>query len=146
SARTADDLTRRPVLLAWDAAVVMSHNYHNDLRFLRVLLPVPLRYLGVLGPKSRTESLLRDITAGGFTPTAQQTERLYGPVGLDIGADTPEEIALAVAAEIRAVLAGRSGLPLRKSDHPIHDRPPDEIRPLVPAWTIDERVCLVEAD
>ena len=141
-----EDLAGRPVLSAWEAAVIMSHNYHNDLRFLRALLPAPLRYLGVLGPKSRTESLLRDLAADGFTPTAQQMERLYGPVGLDIGADTPEEIALAVAAEIRAMLAGRSGLPLRRSDRPIHDRPPDEIGSLVPAWNNDERVCLVEAD
>lgn len=141
-----EDLAGRPVLSAWEAAVIMSHNYHNDLRFLRALLPAPLRYLGVLGPKSRTESLLRDLVAGGFTPTARQTERLYGPVGLDIGADTPEEIALAVAAEIRAILTGRSGLPLRRSDRPIHDPPPDEIGPLVPTWNTDERVCLVEAD
>ncbi len=141
-----EDLTGRLVPSALEAAVIMSHNYHNDLRFLRALLPAPLRYLGVLGPKSRTESLLRDLTAGGFTPTARQTERLYGPVGLDIGADTPEEIALAVAAEIRTILAGRSGLPLRRSDRPIHDRPPDEIGPLVPAWNNDERVCLVEAE
>lgn len=141
-----EDLSGRPVLPAWEAAVVMSHNYHNDLGFLRALLPALLRYLGVLGPKSRTESLLGDLTADGFTPTARQMERLYGPVGLDIGADTPEEIALAVAAEIRAILAGRSGLPLRRSDRPIHDRPPDEIGPLVPAWNNDERVCLVEAD
>jgi len=141
-----EDLSGRPVPPAWEAAVVMSHNFHNDLRFLRTLLPAPLRYLGVLGPKSRTESLLCDLAAGGFTPTARQTERLYGPVGLDIGADTPEEIALAMAAEIRAVLAGRSGLPLRRSARPIHDRPPDEIGPLVAAWNNDDRVCLVEAE
>ncbi len=141
-----EELLGRPIVSAWEAAVVMSHNYHNDLRFLRALLPATLRYLGVLGPKSRTESLLRDLAAGGLTPTARQMERLYGPVGLDIGANTPEEIALAVVAEIRAILAGRSGSPLRKSDRPIHDRPPDEIRLLIPSLNIDERVSIIAAD
>lgn len=141
---SASELTGRLASLARGAAVIMSHHYSNDLLFLRALLPAPLRYLGVLGPRSRTESLLSDLAASGFRPTDRQRERLHGPVGLDIGADTPEEIAVAIAAEIRAVLAGRSGQPLRRRDSTIHDRLLDEDQPLAPVRTKGERVCLAE--
>lgn len=101
------------------AAVVMTHNYLHDLELLKTLLPSPVRYLGMLGPKSRTERLLREAE---ITLTDEQLHRLYGPVGLDIGADTPEAIALAIIAEIQAVLANRSGGLLRDRQGPIHSR------------------------
>jgi xanthine/CO dehydrogenase XdhC/CoxF family maturation factor len=105
------------------AAVIMSHSYRNDLRYLRALLPSPLRYLGVLGPKNRTERLLGCLEAEGLLvrPSAH-TQRIYGPAGLDIGAESPAEIALAILAEIGAVIAGRTGQPLRDRQWPIHDR------------------------
>ena len=103
-------------------AVAMTHNYLHDLKLLKKLLPSPLRYLGVLGPLSRTERLLQDLSAAGVVPTSEQLLKLYGPVGLDIGADTPEAIALAIVAEIQAVLANRSGGLLRDRRGPIHNR------------------------
>ena len=103
-------------------AVVMTHNYLHDLKLLEMLLPSPLRYLGVLGPLSRTERLLQELSAAGVAPTSEQLLKLYGPVGLDIGADTPEAIALAIVAEIQAVLANRSGGLLRDRREPIHNR------------------------
>lgn len=103
-------------------AVVMTHNYLHDLELLRTLLPSPLRYLGILGPRSRTKRLLEDLRQTGFIPTEDQLRRLYGPVGLDIGADTPEAIALSIVAEIQAVLASRSGGVLRDRKGPIHPR------------------------
>ncbi|MCS7312111.1 MAG: XdhC family protein [Acidobacteria bacterium] len=103
-------------------AVVMTHNYLQDLKLLEVLLPSPVRYLGVLGPRSRTDKLLGDLRAKGRTPTETQLSRLYSPVGVDIGAETPEEIALSILAEIQAVLTGRSAGLLRDRKGPIHER------------------------
>ena len=102
-------------------AVVMTHNYLHDLELLKTLLPSPVRYLGILGPKSRTEKLFQDLQEQGITPTDTQLQRLYSPVGLDIGADTPEEIALSIVAEIQAVLANHSAGSLRNKLGPIHD-------------------------
>jgi xanthine dehydrogenase accessory factor len=100
----------------------MSHSYRNDLHYLRALLPSPLRYLGVLGPRNRTERLLLCLEAEGLSQMSAHTRRVYGPAGLDIGADSPGEIALAILAEIGAVIAGRTGQSLRDRDCPIHDR------------------------
>lgn len=106
------------------ACVVMTHNFLHDLEILRAVLPSPARYVGVLGPRSRTEALLaalpRNGVLPGVTPTADQLDRLHAPIGLDIGAETPEEIALAILAEIRAVCSGRSGGFLRARAGRIH--------------------------
>lgn len=103
-------------------AVIMTHNYLHNLELLKILLPSPVRYLGILGPKSRTGKLLQDLQEQGITPSEQQLQRLYSPVGLNIGADTPEEIALSIVAEIQAVLGDRSGGSLRNYQGPIHER------------------------
>ncbi len=104
------------------AAVVMSHNQGDDRRFLRGLLDSPVGYVGVLGPRRRTDALLGELAADGFTPTPDRLARLYAPVGLDLGADTPAEIALAIVAEARAALAGRDAGSLRHRTGPIHSR------------------------
>ncbi|MGC1394714.1 MAG: XdhC family protein, partial [Coleofasciculaceae cyanobacterium] len=101
-------------------AVVMTHNYLHDQEILRTLLPSTVSYIGILGPKSRTQQLLSELEEEGINPTYEQLQRLYGPVGLDIGADTPEEIALAIIAEIKAVLADRGAGFLRNRTQPIH--------------------------
>jgi xanthine dehydrogenase accessory factor len=104
------------------AVVLMTHNYAHDLELLRFLLPSPAPYVGLLGPKARTDRLLADLAASGHAPAPHETERLHAPVGIDIGAEAPEEIALAILAEIRAVLAGRRGGKLRDRAGAIHDR------------------------
>lgn len=101
-------------------AVVMTHNYLHDREILQTLLLSPLCYLGILGPKSRTERLLQELREEEIIPTNEHLLKLYGPIGLDIGADTPEQIALAIAAEIQAILANRSGGLLRDRKGPIH--------------------------
>ena len=98
-----------------EAGVLMTHSYPTDLLYLEQLAPRNLRYLGVLGPRRRLQRLLAELG-----PRAPAGGLLYGPAGLDIGADTPAEIALAIAAEIRAVLAGRGGGSLRTRPTPIH--------------------------
>ncbi|MBN3957365.1 XdhC family protein [Nostoc sp. NMS8] len=101
-------------------AVVMTHNYLDDLEILKMLLLSPARYIGVLGPKARTERLLEDLRSQGIVYTPEQLKRLHGPIGIDIGADTPESIAIAIIAEIQAVLTNRSGNFLKNRNQPIH--------------------------
>ncbi|MBD2309689.1 XdhC family protein [Chroococcidiopsis sp. FACHB-1243] len=102
-------------------ALVMTHNYLYDSKLLQLLLPSPVRYIGVLGPKHRIDRLLQELRAEGMVYSEVQLERLYSPVGIDIGAETPEEVALAIVSEIQAVLASRSGGFLRNRQGPIHD-------------------------
>lgn len=102
------------------AVVLVSHNHHYDSRALACLLPSPVAYIGLLGARSRSQNLLAGLAAEGITFTGEQLTKLYTPIGLDIGADTPQEMAVAVIAEIIAVLAGRGGTFLRDRKQPIH--------------------------
>ncbi|TYZ10915.1 XdhC family protein [Hymenobacter lutimineralis] len=103
-----------------DFSLLMTHNYYYDLAVLQHLLTAPTRYIGLLGPRKKYERLLEDLRQ--HTPDAAERlqGRLYSPVGLNLGAETPEEIALSVVAEMQAVLAGRPAGFLRDSPHPIH--------------------------
>jgi len=96
----------------FDAAVIMTHNYLYDQTLVDALLPTRIAYIGLLGPRSRGEELLRVADA-----------RVHSPVGLDLGAETPEQIALAIVAEIEAELNRRTARPLRELDGPLHVRP-----------------------
>ncbi len=102
------------------AAVVMTHDLEHDLAILGALLESPAAYIGVLGPRRRTAKLLARLAASRGPPAAESGSRVFGPAGLDLGAEGPEEIALAIAAEIKAVAAGRRGGPLRDLPGPIH--------------------------
>ena len=114
--KTADKATSQMEFDEQTVAVVMSHNYLYDLEFLQTLDNVFLKYLGVLGPKKRTNRLLQDLKYEGCS----LPEQLYSPVGLDIGADSPEAIALSIIAEIQAVTQNRQGGFLRNRLTPIH--------------------------
>jgi xanthine dehydrogenase accessory factor len=111
-----------------DAAVIMNHHYERDLHFLAVWLGSDAPFIGVLGPRQRTGQMLATL-AGGAVPLDRVEHRIHAPVGLDLGGETPEEIALSIVAEIKASVAGRGGGPLRKREIPIHDR---EKAPSVP--------------
>jgi xanthine/CO dehydrogenase XdhC/CoxF family maturation factor len=106
-AAPAEELHTRVDLSRFDAAVVMSHHLNADLQYLGQLAESRVRYIGLLGPPERRRRLASELgpRAAGLAG------RLYGPVGLDIGARTPEAIALAIVAEIHAVLASRGGQP-----------------------------------
>lgn len=117
----ADTLAPGAALDADSLAVVMTHHYVHDVPVLRSLLPQPLRYLGLLGPKKRSEKILADLAKEGVAATDEERLRLHAPVGLDLGADTPEQVALAIVAEALAVLANRNARPLRERTTPIHD-------------------------
>jgi xanthine dehydrogenase accessory factor len=102
--------------------LLMTHNYNYDKAMLRELLPKKVRYIGVLGPAKKMDRMLRELETDGLNFTDQQLVGLHSPVGLDIGAESPEEIALSMIAEIKAVMAGRSGSPLRNGSDVIHPR------------------------
>jgi xanthine/CO dehydrogenase XdhC/CoxF family maturation factor len=97
------------------AAVVMTHNYEQDRTALEHLLKLELAYIGVLGPRARTERLLDDIGQ------PFRLRDLHSPVGLDIGAESPNEIALAICAEIQAVVRNRDAGFLRNRSRSIHE-------------------------
>jgi len=124
-------------------AVVMTHNYRNDLDLLKLLLPSAAPYVGLLGSKTRSARLLQELEDTGIKLTAAQRSKLHAPIGLDIGAETCEEIALAIVAEIRAALAGRAGGPLKERRAPIHEqaRPQEMRRPRMVA-VVESALCL----
>lgn len=99
--------------------VIMTHNYERDRNILRRLLHSSCQYVGALGPKRRTEKLLAEI---GDEFSDEQLSRLHAPIGLDIGSETPEEIALAIVAEIKSVLANRKGSFLRDRNGSINGK------------------------
>jgi xanthine/CO dehydrogenase XdhC/CoxF family maturation factor len=104
---------------AEEAVVVMTHSYEQDRKILSALLVKDARYIGVLGPRRRTDRLVAEIAPEiGLTPS-ECMARLHTPVGLDLGGHSPASIALAIAAELQAVFAGREGRKL-PSAQPIH--------------------------
>ncbi|HEY0101605.1 MAG TPA: XdhC family protein, partial [Pyrinomonadaceae bacterium] len=107
--------------------LLMSHNYSHDLALLKFLLASPARYIGVMGPRKRTERMLCELAVsdGAFSLREANMDRLHSPTGLDLGANTPAEIALSIITEMRAVLDGRRGGMLRERRGSIHGSPCD---------------------
>ncbi|RYD51414.1 MAG: XdhC/CoxI family protein [Sphingobacteriales bacterium] len=102
------------------AAVLMTHNYNYDLALLRPLLESPCSYIGILGPKTKTEQMIDALSESGAPITERQRSRIYGPVGLDIGAEGAAEIAVSIVSGIQAAFARRDGQPLKFRNAPIH--------------------------
>ena len=98
------------------AAVIATHNFGRDCAALRHLLPLGLRYVGLVGPRRRREELLLDVIDSG----AATKSELFAPAGLHLAAETPEEIALSIIAEIQAVFADGTGKHLHDRKEPIH--------------------------
>ena len=116
----ASALDGRVVIDARTMAVVMAHSASHDRAYLHALLDAEAEYIGALGPRRRTVELLGSRVSG---PQATLPPSVHSPVGLDLGAETPEEIALSIVAEIAAVSTGRNAGMLRERRGPIHDRP-----------------------
>jgi xanthine/CO dehydrogenase XdhC/CoxF family maturation factor len=100
--------------------LVMTHNYIHDRNLLRAFLPTRAAYIGMLGPRNRTDKIIRELEADGVRIDPARRAQIYGPVGLDIGSETPDEIALAARGEILAASRGRDGGFLRARGGPIH--------------------------
>jgi xanthine dehydrogenase accessory factor len=109
---TPENLPRMLPLDAHTSVVVMTHNLEHDIAYLRALKDAPAVYIGALGSRERVTRMRNHADLQGM--------HLHAPAGLDIGSDAPEEIALAVAAEIMAVINRRNGGPLRDGDGTIH--------------------------
>jgi xanthine/CO dehydrogenase XdhC/CoxF family maturation factor len=101
----------------WTAVVIMSHDYVRDAAFLAGFVGRGVPYVGILGPRDRTERLLAELAA---PPSEVDRNAIHAPAGLDIGADGAEEVATAIVGEILAVFRGRSGGSLREHQGPIH--------------------------
>ncbi len=102
------------------AVLLMTHNYNYDLAMLRYLLPMPVPYIGMLGPKKKLQRMLDELREEGLTIAEDRLQHIYGPTGLDIGAETAEEIAVSIIAEIKTVFAGKNGVMLRAKTEGIH--------------------------
>ncbi|MBA2688956.1 MAG: XdhC family protein [Gemmatimonadaceae bacterium] len=104
------------------AAVVVSHHFERDRNYLNSLLRSEVTYIGMLGPRARTERMFTDLEAEPVP--LHPDERVYSPVGMDIGGDGPDAIALAIVAEISAVSSRRSAGHLRDKRGPLHAAAP----------------------
>jgi len=104
------------------AIILMSHNFKTDKINLSKALATTAGYIGMLGPKVRAQKIWAELAAEGREISTAEMKRIHAPAGLDIGAVSPEEIALSIAAGIRAVFAERDGTFLKYRDSPIHPR------------------------
>lgn len=102
--------------------LLMTHNYNYDKAMLGQLLQKNVSYIGMLGPKKKRERILNELKDEGLSFTEQQLSILHSPVGLDIGAETSEEIALSILSEIKAMFAHKDVQSLRKIKEVIHPR------------------------
>jgi xanthine dehydrogenase accessory factor len=106
-----------------DAVVMLTHSFDQDKNLLRKLLPLELRYFGLLGARHRSRILLTEVAAQlGWTPE-ESLRRVHAPVGLNLGGDSPEAVALAILAEIQAVLHGKNATTCGMSEEEFHAAP-----------------------
>ena len=103
--------------------LLMTHNYNYDLALLKDLVTKGFQYIGILGPRKKLDRMLGELQEEGLSLNAEQLASIHSPVGLDIGAETAEEIAVFIVAEIKAVLSGAAGGSLKEKRNPIHSRP-----------------------
>lgn len=113
--------TEEPVADNYTAILLMAHDYKTDFINLKKALQTNCSYIGLLGPKKRTDKMFEALSNEGNPVSAANQERIFSPAGLDIGASTPEEIALSIAAEIRSHYAGRNGMSLRLREGTIYE-------------------------
>ena len=100
-------------------ALLMTHNFEYEVIVLEKLLTCMIPYVGILGPKRKTEKLIQRLESKGVQVS---TDNIYAPIGLEIGAETSEEIALSILAEIKAVLNKKQPIFLRDKQGPIHEK------------------------
>lgn len=103
------------------AVILMTHNFNYDFAMLENLIPLSVGYLGVLGPKKKLQKLIENLTTKGIYLSAEDHRKIYGPVGLNLGAEAPEEIALSIVSEVKAALSSADASFLRDKAGPIHE-------------------------
>lgn len=100
--------------------VLMTHNYQYDLQMIKALLPLDIPYIGLLGPKKKYNRIIEDLNKESVRTSEKDLAKIYGPTGLAIGAETSEEIASSIIAEIQAVLNHQTGSMLKWKETQIH--------------------------
>lgn len=101
--------------------ILMTHSYVKDLKFLVSLMSVTPTYLGLLGPASRRERLLNELMEYNLNISDDFFESIYGPAGINIGAETPQEISVSIISEILAVIRKKDPMLLRNKLGTIHN-------------------------
>ncbi|WP_293956617.1 MULTISPECIES: XdhC family protein [unclassified Sphingobacterium] len=118
---TADKVADLVKIDPFTVFVLMTHNYHYDLVVLKSLIGAQTPYIGVLGPKTKLHRMFNELGSEGIALDEIQKEKIFGPMGLDIGAETSEEIAFSIVSEIKTILSGRKGSSLKLLNTKIHD-------------------------
>jgi xanthine/CO dehydrogenase XdhC/CoxF family maturation factor len=106
----------------YTACVLMSHNYDYDRDVLKKLIDSSTPYIGILGPRKRFDKMREEFLSQGIILTEKDLHRIHSPIGLDIGAEAPDEIAVSIIAEIQSKFSDRSGGFLKYNAGPIHQR------------------------
>jgi xanthine dehydrogenase accessory factor len=106
----------------YTACVLMSHNYEYDRDVLKKLIKTSTPYIGILGPRKRFDKMQQEYATQGIVLDTDDIHRIHSPIGLDIGAETPDEIAISIISEIQGKFANRSGGFLKYRNAPIHQR------------------------
>ena len=106
------------------AIALMTHNYNYDLEILSLLTDTPATYIGLLGPAAKRNRMFAELEKKGITMPDALLQKIYGPTGLDLGAETAEEIALSVLSEIMAVMNQKDPIHLRCHQRAIHHYQP----------------------
>ena len=108
----------------YTACVLMSHNYEYDRDVLKKLIKTETPYIGILGPRKRFDKMQQEYSNQNIQLSSFDLQRIHSPIGLDIGAEAPDEIAISIIAEIQSKFANRSGGFLKYNPGPIHQRDP----------------------
>lgn len=125
----------------YTACVLMSHNYEYDRDVLKKLIKSDAPYIGILGPRKRFDKMLEEFTKEEIQLTQHDFARIHSPIGLDIGAEAPDEIAVSIIAEIHSKFSYRAGGFLKYRNGPIHhrDRASDQVFKQVYLGMIDDQ-------
>lgn len=109
------------------AVVFLTHNFFYIKEELPKVLKSRAPYIGILGSRKKTGKILREAEINDTHYSAEELRKIHYPIGLDIGANTPEEIALSIIAEIKTFFSGRTGQPLKNFDGSIHQQNPEPV-------------------
>ncbi|MFM7856806.1 MAG: XdhC family protein [Flammeovirgaceae bacterium] len=109
-------------ITAYTACVLMSHNYEYDRDVLKKIIRSKAPYIGILGPRKRFDKMLAEFKKEGIELTPEQMQRIHSPIGLDIGAEAADEIAVSIIGEIQSKFSNRPGGFLKYNKGPIHQR------------------------
>lgn len=112
----------RPAIDHRTAVILMAHDYKTDYANLQQLIKTPTPYIASLGPRKRFDKMLAEFKSNGTEFSNEELQKIYAPCGLEIGANSPEEIAMSLFSEILGVFSGKEGGMLRKKVGPIHER------------------------